>query len=121
MDKPESAKILRGTEGLGTVTTQMVEERAREIARGDGRSETNDRDRTRAREDLTGTASSSEQLSTVGEPDRDWYTPRGSSGEKAPTVRPEDEENIPEKLIQEGVEEADHDQRSKSGRPPSKK
>jgi len=41
--------------------------------------------------------------------------PLVSSGEKAPTVRPEDEGNIPEKLIQEGVEEADHDQRSSSG------
>jgi hypothetical protein len=39
-----------------------------------------------------------------------------SSGEKAPTVRPEDDENIPDKLIQEGVDEADHDQRSSSGR-----
>lgn len=113
MDKAQ-AKILRGTEGLGTVTPEMIDERAREIARGDGREQPNDLDRTRAREDLTG-ATASEQLSTMGEPDRDWYTPRGSSGEKAPTVRPEDEENIPEKLIQEGVEEADHDQRSKSG------
>jgi hypothetical protein len=113
MDKAQ-AKILRGTEGLGTVTPEMIDERAREIARGDGREQPNDLDRTRAREDLTG-ATVSEQLSTMGEPDRDWYTPRGSSGEKAPTVRPEDEENIPEKLIQEGVEEADHDQRSKSG------
>jgi hypothetical protein len=41
--------------------------------------------------------------------------PLVSSGEKAPTVHPEDEENMPEKLIQEGVDEADHDQRSKSG------
>jgi hypothetical protein len=37
-------------------------------------------------------------------------------GEKAPTVRPEDDENIPEKLAQEGVEEADHDQRLSSER-----
>jgi hypothetical protein len=26
-------------------------------------------------------------------------------------VRPEDDENIPERLVQEGIEEADHDQR----------
>jgi hypothetical protein len=114
MDQAQS-KILRGTEGLGTVTPQMIEERAREIARGDGRAQPNDLDRTRAREDLTGSTSDSEQSRTVGEPDPDWYTPLGSTGEKTPTVRPEDEENIPEKLTQEGVEEADHDQRSKSG------
>jgi hypothetical protein len=52
--QPTSGKILRGTEGMGTVTPQMIEERAREIARSDGRSQPNDLDRTRAREDLTG-------------------------------------------------------------------
>jgi hypothetical protein len=104
MDEGQT-KTLRGTEGVGTVTPQVIEERAREIARADGRAESNDRDRIRAREDVIGAKSLSEQSSTVSEPDRDWYTPRGSSGQKAPSVRPEDEENIPEKLIQEGIEE----------------
>ena len=99
-------KILRGTEGIGTVTPEMLEERAQEIARADGRAEGNDLDRTRAREDLIG---DTEKSATNEEPAEDWYTPRGSSGEKASTVRPEDEENIPEKLIQEGIDEADHD------------
>ena len=109
-------KILRGTEGLGTVTPRLVEERAREIARSDGREQPNDLDLTRAREELTGATLSSEKPATREEPGRDWGMPLVSSGEKAPTVRPEDEENIPQKLIQEGVDEADHDQRSNSGR-----
>jgi hypothetical protein len=109
-----TGKILRGTEGVGTVTPQMLEERAREIARTDGRSQPNDLDRTRAREDLAGPASDSDKLPTTEEPGRDWQMPLVSTGEKAPTVRPEDDENIPEKLIQEGVEEADHDQRLRS-------
>ena len=109
-------KILRGTEGLGTVTQQMIEQRAREIARTDGRLQTNDLDRIRAREDLTGPTSGSEKLPTKEEPGRDWQMPLVSTGEKAPTVRPEDDENIPEKLIQEGIEEADHDQRLSSER-----
>ena len=104
-------KILRGTEGIGTVTPQMIEERASEIARSDGRAEPNDLDRTRAREDLIGTTSGSDKSSTTEEPATDWYTPRASSAEKTPSVRPEDDQNIPEKLIQEGIEEADHDQR----------
>ena len=108
-------KILRGTEGVGTVTPQMIEERAREIARGDGRTQPNDLDRARAGEELTGVTSDSEKPPTREEPGRDWGMPLVSSGEKAPTVRPEDEENIPEKLIQEGIEEADHDQRKSSG------
>lgn len=117
MDEGHSGgKILRGTEGLGTVTQQMIEKRAREIARSDGRKLPNDLDRARAREDLTGATSGSEKSPTHQEPGRDWQMPLVSTGEKAPTVRPEDDENIPEKLIQEGVEEADHDQRLSSER-----
>ena len=109
-------KIVRGTEGLGTVTAQMIEERAHEIARGDGQNRPNDLDRSSAREELTGATSGLEKPPTREEPGRDWQMPLVSTGEKAPTLRPEDEANIPEELIQEGVEEADHDQRVKSGR-----
>ena len=114
--QPTSGKILRGTEGLGTVTPEMIEERAGEIARSDGRSQPNDLDRTRAREQFISATSGSEKLPTREEPGRDWQMPLVSTGEKAPTVRPEDDENIPEKLVQEGVEEADHDQRLSSER-----
>ena len=114
--QPPSGKILRGTDGLGTVTSQMIEERAREIACSDGRSQPNDLDRTRAREDLIGFTSGSEKVPTREEPGRDWQMPLVSTGEKAPTVRPEDDENIPQKLIQEGIAEADHDQRLNSER-----
>ena len=109
-------KIVRGTEGLGTVTQQMIEKRASEIARIDGRAQPNDLDRSRAREDLTGITPDSEKPPTREEPGRDWQMPLVSTGEKAPTVRAEDDENIPEKLIQEGIEEADHDQRLSSER-----
>jgi hypothetical protein len=108
-------KILRGTQELETVTPQTISERASEIARSEGRPEANDLDRTRAREELTGSTSNSEESRTVGETDSDWYTPLGSSREKGPTVRPEDEEKLPKKLFPKGVEEADSDQRSRSG------
>ena len=114
--QPTTGKISRGTEGLGTVTQKMIEKRAREIARTDGRAQPNDLDRTRAREDLTGATSASEKPPTQEKPGRDWQMPLVSTGEKAPTVRPEDDENIPEKLFQEGIEEADHDQRLSSER-----
>ena len=87
--QPTSGKILSGTEGIGTVTPQMIEERAREIARSDGRSQPNDLDRTCAREEMTGSISDSEKLPTREEPGRDWQMPLVSTGEKAPTVRPE--------------------------------
>ncbi|MGN6734201.1 MAG: hypothetical protein ACTHMB_19860 [Candidatus Binatia bacterium] len=87
----------------------MIEKRARKIARSDGRAQPNDLDRTRARDELTGATSGSEKRPTREEPSRDWQMPLVLTGEKAPTVRPADDENIPEKLVQEGVEEADHD------------
>jgi hypothetical protein len=117
MDETHSrGKIVRGTEGLGTVTPQMIEKRAQEIARTDGRNRPNDLDRSSAREDLIGATSDSAKRPTRKEPGRDWQIPLVSTGDKAPTVRPEDDENIPEKLIQEGVKEAEHDQRVSSER-----
>jgi hypothetical protein len=91
MDQAQT-KILRGTEELETMTPQMIEKRASEIARAEGRAEANDLDRTRAREELTGSTTSSEESRTVGEPDSDWYTPVGSSREKRSAVSPDDEE-----------------------------
>ena len=64
----QRGKIVRGTEGLGTVTPQMIEERAREIACSDGRARPNHLDRTRAREELTGAISDSHKHPTRAEP-----------------------------------------------------
>ena len=107
-------KIVRGTGGIGAVTPLMIEERAREIACSDGRAQPNDLDRTNACEELTGATSGSEKLPMREEPGRDWEMPLVSTGEKAPTVRSEDDENVPEQLTKEGLEEADHDQRLRS-------
>src|SRR5262249_11476210 len=98
------------------VTQQMIEQRAHQIARSDGRNRPNDLDRSSAREELTGAGSGSERLPTREEPGRNWEMPLVSTGEKAPTVGPEDDQSVTEELIQEGVEEADHDQRVRSGR-----
>src|SRR5438034_10373857 len=86
--QPNEGKILRGTQGLGTVTPQMIEERTCQIARSDGRAQPNDLDRTRAREELIGVMSGSEKPATREEPGRDWGMPLVYSGEKAPTVAP---------------------------------
>jgi len=41
----------------------------------------------------------------------EWDQPPGSSGGPAPTVQPDDEAGLDEELVNEGVEEADRDQR----------
>ena len=109
-------KIVRGSAELETVTAEIIEDRACEIARSDGRQRANDLDRSNAREELTGATAGSEKPPTREEPGRDWQIPLVSTGEKGSTVRPEDDENIPEKLVQQGIDEADHDQRLSSGR-----
>jgi hypothetical protein len=50
------------------VSPQMIEERAREIARSDGRAQPNDLDRICAREELIAPTSGSEQPATRKEP-----------------------------------------------------
>lgn len=107
-------KIVSGAQGLGTVTPEMVEDRARELALADGRTEPNEGDRQAAQAELV-----PETLEPVA-PELDspelenmteWDTAPEEKGFAAPTVRPEDEANIAETLVQEGLEEADHTSR----------
>ena len=110
-------KIIAGHNGLGTVTPEMVEERARELARMDGRTEPHDNDRQRAHEELLGpgpVASGPEAVEPEIENVVAWDEAPEESGSRAPQVLPEDEANIAETLVQEGLEEAEHDQRLSS-------
>ena len=105
---------MRDGEGLGTPTPGMVEERAYEIARMDGRNQPNDLDREKARADLTGKPDPLQSTETKEDPGRDWEMPLVSSGEQVPTVPPDDETRVQEVLAEQGVEEADYDQRKAS-------
>ena len=107
-------KIVTGSAGLGTVTPGMVEERARDLARTDGRTEVNDRDRAQARQELAGPDRDATGPETGGgelENVTAWDESPADHGTKAREVLPEDEANIAEVLVQEGLEEADHSQR----------
>lgn len=117
-DQSENAgpvgKISTGDQGLGTVTSEMVEERARELARMDGRTEPHGGDRERAREELVGTVdegSGPEAGESAVENIVSWDEAPGDSGERAAQVLPEDDASIVETLVEEGMEEAEHDQR----------
>jgi hypothetical protein len=84
MNEPQSrGRILRGTKGIGTVSPEMIEQRAREIARGDGRAQPNESDRASAREDLVGATSTSEKPATRKEPGRDWGNAAGVLGRES--------------------------------------
>jgi hypothetical protein len=107
-------KIATGAEGLGTVTPELVEERARELALADGRTEANAGDRHAAHRELVPDSTEpiapeldSPELENLTE----WDTAPEEKGFAAPTVLPEDEANIAETLVQEGLDEADHTSR----------
>lgn len=107
-------RISEHSRPLGTVSRDMVLERAREIAMINGRSrhEVLDSDFDQARRELLGDPDISpreEAVESVPESER-WDPVPGSSGRKIPTFPEQDEETDNERLVQEGVEDAEHDQ-----------
>jgi hypothetical protein len=101
-------------DGMGTVTPEMVEQRAREIALINGRpaEEFNEADLEEARAELTGDFATNEQREE--EPGMVAATLRdvvpGTSGHRVAPKLPSDEQRMAEQLVQEGVEEAEHHQ-----------
>ena len=113
-------RITQHGTGLGTITPEMVQRRAREIALSDGRAgnEVTSGDWEQARRELLGAgndpaveADVDEASSTAG-----WDPAPASIGHRAETQEVDDEQTTAEQLYQEGVEEADHDERVQAGR-----
>lgn len=101
-------------EGLGTVTKKMVMVRARQIAVINGRTEKGvmDSDILEARRELQG-EDEMDPTPTRGDnlpEDKRWDPVPGSEGRSAPTIPPYDEQSFAEKLYDEGVADAEHDQ-----------
>lgn len=110
----EEGRFTENAHGLGTVTEEMVRQRAKELAIINGRSarQVLDSDIEQAKRELTG----EERLNPpptpaeqVAEEDR-WEAVPESVGQKAPTVPAPDEQTFAEKLVEEGVEDAEQDQ-----------
>ena len=106
-------RISGGFNGLGTVTPEMVEQRAREIALINGRAaeEFNEADLDEARAELTGDGALEDQReeedAVVGVGSLRDVIP-GTAGHKNAPKLPSDEQRVAEKLVQEGVDEAEH-------------
>jgi hypothetical protein len=109
----EDGKLSVHGQGLGTVTPAMVRRRAREIAVINGREgdQVLESDFEQARRELQGeglnpTATAEERL-----PESKRWDPVGeSSGHKILRVEAPDEQTYSQKLVEEGVAEAEHDQ-----------
>src|SRR5271154_6969281 len=111
----EGALIINST-GIGTVTRKMVQERAVELAIINGRSakDVSESDWEQAKRELTGEPDADPKkaiLESAPESER-WDPLPGSAGHIVPAT-PIDEEDddgrsMSERLVEEGVQEAEH-------------
>ena len=97
--------------GLGAAAQVDVERRAGELARIDGRDKVTDADIMLAINELS-TASLPAPAPETGDPALEeltaWDDPIAQSGLRVPAVPLEDEAPVGERLIQDGVAEAEH-------------
>jgi hypothetical protein len=110
--------------GIGTVTRKMVRERALELAIINGRSaqDISKSDWEQAKRELTGAADMDPKeaaLESAPESER-WNPVPGSAGHKVPEAASEDEDDEGrsdnERLVEEGVAAAEHDQMLQAAR-----
>jgi hypothetical protein len=116
--------LTENSAGIGTVTRKMVRERAVELAAINGRlaHEASKSDWEQARRELTGNSdvdSKEAVLESAPESER-WDPIHGSTGHKMPIAPSEDEDeegrSDNERLVDEGIGEAEHDQRRQAAR-----
>jgi hypothetical protein len=110
---PSAGRMQENAAGLGVPSPEQVEERARELAVIQGRaaSEVTDADRAQAKRELLGEVPTDphnpeEMIASV----TSWSEEPGSAGTQAATYLPQDEANLGERLVEEGMDEALHDE-----------
>ncbi|HEY5234160.1 MAG TPA: hypothetical protein VIK35_11560 [Verrucomicrobiae bacterium] len=117
--------VTENSAGIGTVTRKMVRERAVELAVINGRSarEVSKSDWEQARRELTGEPDTDPKdaiLESAPESER-WNPLPCSAGNKAPVAASEDEDDEGrsdnERLVEEGIAGAEHDQMLKASKP----
>ena len=112
MNADETKGNMIGSGAQAVPDEETLARRAEELARMDGRNEADARDFAQARQELT-TTGSLPAAPEAGELEdlTAWDTPLNAAGSQRSEQGPEDESNIAEKLVEEGIEEADHDRR----------
>jgi hypothetical protein len=108
--------IMANADGLGTVTSKMVDARARELAliNGHGSSKPTEADYRQAKRELTGESEIDPQEQNLESlPESGDWNP-GSSGRQAADSLGEDEDaegrSEAAQMFEEGISEAEHDQ-----------
>jgi len=120
--------LTENTAGIGTVTRKMVRERAAELAVIDGRlaQDASKSESEQARRELTGEPDTDPKeavLESAPESER-WDPAPGSKGRKVPAAPSEDEDeegrSDNERMVEEGIEGAEHDQMRQATRDAAK-
>jgi hypothetical protein len=116
--------IMENAAGIGTVTSEMIEARARELAAINGHpsSEPSETDYQQAKRELTGEAEiDPQEESSESVPESEGWDPvPGSTGRQTADSLGEDEDaegrSESAQLFEEGVSEAEHDQMRQASR-----
>lgn len=107
-------KISNHGNGVGVPSPDMIEKRAREIAMIDERdpNEFTEGDWEQAHRELTGEHSENapEETQENAEVVEEWDMVAADSGHRVRREGLEEEESVGEELVEEGIEEATHDQ-----------
>jgi hypothetical protein len=116
----DEGKLSDRGHGLGTVTEGMVRQRARELAAASGRDREQvlDSDVEQARRELTGQEGLNPEPTPAEQlpEEKRWEPVAESVGYEATTIAPSDEQTVEERLVEEGVAEAEQDQMAEAGR-----
>lgn len=114
-DAPLPDRLKAGSPALGEAANTDIERRAAELAHCDGRASFTDADLSRAAAELAA-ASAPPPAPEAADPSlaqvTAWDDPVGQAGHRIVRAQPEDEASIDERLVLDGLEEADHDIRT---------
>jgi hypothetical protein len=98
--------------GISAVSDELLQERARDLAQEDGRTEPRDADFTKACEELSGlTEDSAPEVPPGDESLTSWSESADTTGQRVDTSPPDQDVDVGLELVEEGVDEADEDQR----------
>ncbi len=109
----QTGRIQLNGSGVGEISDREIEQRAREIARMDGRDKMGEHDIAAARAELLHPGPPDAPEADENEVEL-WSNSQASRPHRGVRVGLEDEQNPAELLINEGLEEAERDQRLKA-------
>ena len=109
--KPRGRIEVRGN-GISAVSDELLQQQARDLAQEDGRTEPTDADFEKAREELSSfTEDSAPEVPPGDESLTSWNESPDTTGYTVDTSPPDQDVDVGLELVEEGVDEADEDQR----------